>query len=99
MRIASRVVAFVACLLFAARAPAEEWPSHPMTLVVPFAAGGGADILARILATSLSEILGQPVTIENVGGGGGVTGALRVSHAASDGYQILLGSIGTHAHS
>jgi tripartite-type tricarboxylate transporter receptor subunit TctC len=78
-------------------APAQEWPSRPLTMVVPFAAGGGADLLGRILAPSLSELLGQPVTIENVGGGGGMTGALRVSRAASDGYQFVLGTTGTHA--
>src|SRR5215467_4065514 len=99
MRIASRVLAFAACLLCAERAPAQECPSHPMSLVVPFAAGGGADIFARILAASLADILGQPVTVENVGGGGGVTGALRVSRAAPDGYQFLLGTTGTHSHS
>ena len=67
-------------------APAQEWPSRPLTMVVPFAPGGGADLLGRILAPPLSELLGQPVTIENVGGGGGTTGALRVSRAAPDGY-------------
>jgi tripartite-type tricarboxylate transporter receptor subunit TctC len=80
-----------------APAPAQEWPSRPLTMVVPFAAGGGADLLGRILAPSLSELLGQPVTIENVGGGGGMTGALRVSRAAPDGYQFMLGTTGTHA--
>jgi tripartite-type tricarboxylate transporter receptor subunit TctC len=104
MRIASRVLAvrvlaFAACLLSAGGAAAQEWPSHPLTLVVPFAAGGGADIFARILTTSLPEFLGQPVTVENAGGGGGVSGALRVSRAAPDGYQMLLGTTGTHAHS
>ncbi len=68
-----------------------------MTLVVPFAAGGGADLLGRILAGPLAELLGQPVTVENVGGGGGTTGALRVSRAAPDGYQFVLGTTGTHA--
>src|SRR5262245_32035133 len=76
---------------------AQEWPSRPMTLVVPFAAGGGADLLARILAPSLAELLRQPVTVENVGGGGGMTGALRVSRASPDGYQFVLGTTGTHA--
>lgn len=104
MRIASRVpacamLAFAACLLLAGRAPAQEWPRHPLTLVVPFAAGGGADTFARILAMSLADVLGEAVTVENVGGGGGVTGALRVARAAPDGYQLLLGSTGTHAHS
>src|SRR5215468_4907882 len=80
-------------------ASAEEWPSRPVTMVVPFAAGGGADLLGRILAPPLSELLGQPVTIENVGGGGGVTGALRVSRASPDGYQFVLGTTGTHSQS
>jgi tripartite-type tricarboxylate transporter receptor subunit TctC len=78
---------------------ADEWPSRPLTMVVPFAAGGGADLLGRILAPPLSELLGQPVTIENVGGAGGVTGALRVSRAPPDGYQFVLGTTGTHAQS
>lgn len=90
-------LAIVANLAFIGPAPAQEWPSRPLTMVVPFAAGGGADLLSRILAPPLSELLGQPVTIENVGGGGGITGALRVSRAAPDGYQFVLGTTGTHA--
>jgi tripartite-type tricarboxylate transporter receptor subunit TctC len=66
-------------------------------MVVPFAAGGGADLLGRILAPPLAEVLGQPVTVENVGGGGGMSGSLRVSRAAPDGYQFVLGTAGTHA--
>jgi len=85
--------------LYSGAAPAHEWPVRPLTMVVPFAAGGGADLLGRILAPPLSELLGQPVTIENVGGGGGVTGSLRVSRAPPDGYQFVLGTTGTHAHS
>src|SRR5215468_2264818 len=91
------VAAVVVSLTGIGRAPAQEWPSRPLTLVVPFAAGGGADLLGRILAPSLSELLAQPVTIENVGGAGGITGALRVSRAAPDGYQFVLGTTGTHA--
>ena len=78
---------------------AQEWPIRPLTMVVPFAPGGGADLLGRILAPPLSELLNQPVTIENVGGGGGVTGALRVARAAPDGYQFVLGTTGTHSQS
>jgi tripartite-type tricarboxylate transporter receptor subunit TctC len=78
-------------------AAAQTWPSRSMTMVVPFAAGGGADIMGRILAARLSEILGQQVIVENAGGAGGMTGAYRVAKAAPDGYQFVLGTNGTHA--
>lgn len=94
MLLAAAVAVNLAC---SGPAPAHDWPSRPLTMVVPFAAGGGADLLGRILAPPLSELLGQPVTIENVGGGGGMTGALRVSRAPPDGYQFVLGTTGTHA--
>src|SRR5262245_62453224 len=66
-------------------------------MVVPFAAAGPADTVARILAPGLSDLLGQQVIIENVGGSGGMTGSYRVAKAASDGYQFVLGNLGTHA--
>src|SRR5258707_8481964 len=97
MRTPLTLLALAAHLPFVAAAPAQEWPSRPLSMVVPFAAGGGADLLGRILASPLSELLGQPVTVENVGGGGGMTGSLRVSRAAPDGYQFVLGTTGTHA--
>jgi tripartite-type tricarboxylate transporter receptor subunit TctC len=78
-------------------AAAQSWPSRPMTMVVPFAAGGGADIMGRIVAARLSEILGQQVIVENAGGAGGMTGAYRVAKAAPDGYLFVLGTNGTHA--
>src|SRR6267154_3384760 len=78
-------------------AAAQTWPSRPLTMVVPFAAGGGADIMGRILAARLSEILGQQVIVENAGGAGGMTGAYRVAKAMPDGYQFVLGTNGTHA--
>jgi tripartite-type tricarboxylate transporter receptor subunit TctC len=78
-------------------AVAREWPARPVTLVVPFAAGGPIDTIGRILATRLSEVLGQQVVVENVGGAGGMTGTARVAKAAPDGYQIVLGNVGTHA--
>src|SRR5215467_7514750 len=99
MRTPRMLLALVVHLALVGYAAAQEWPSRPLTLVVPFAAGGGADLLGRILAPPLSELLGQPVTIENVGGGGGVTGALRVSRASPDGYQFVLGTTGTHSQS
>jgi tripartite-type tricarboxylate transporter receptor subunit TctC len=79
----------VACALSSA-AGAEEWPMRPITLVVPYAAGGPVDTGARIMATRLSELLGQQVVIENAGGAGGMTGAARVAKAAPDGYTMLL---------
>jgi tripartite-type tricarboxylate transporter receptor subunit TctC len=66
-------------------------------MVVPFAAGGPMDVVGRIMAQSLSEQLGQQVVVENVGGGGGMTGSARVAKAAPDGYQFGLGNVGTHA--
>jgi tripartite-type tricarboxylate transporter receptor subunit TctC len=68
-----------------------------MTMVVPFAAGGAVDVLGRTLAARASEILGQQIVIENVGGAGGMTGSNRVAKASPDGYQFVLGSVGTHA--
>jgi len=80
-------------------AAAENWPTRPVTMVVTFPAGSGSDVLARILGARLSEILGQQVVIENVGGGGGMTGAYRVARAAPDGYQFVLGGTDTFAQS
>jgi tripartite-type tricarboxylate transporter receptor subunit TctC len=79
-------------------AAAQDWPVRPLTMVVSFAAGGGADVMGRILAQRLSELLGQQVMVENVGGAGGMTGTDRVARAAPDGYQLALGSVGTHAY-
>jgi len=99
LRVAS--VAVLAATLAAAIMPAvaEEWPTRPVTMVVTFPAGSGSDVLARILGARLSEILGQQVIIENVGGGGGMTGANRVARAAPDGYQFVLGGTDTFAQS
>src|SRR5215468_11109665 len=75
-------------------AAAQVWPSHPVTMVVPFGVGSGIDVLGRILAPSLSEALGQQVVVENVVGAGGMTGTARVARAAPDGYQFVLGNVG-----
>ena len=75
-----------------------SWPDRPLTMVVPLAAGSGIDVLGRVLAPRLSEILGQTVIVENVTGAGGTTGAARVAKATPDGYQFLLGGTGTHAY-
>jgi tripartite-type tricarboxylate transporter receptor subunit TctC len=95
IRVITLAAAVVTALPAAAQTPA--WPTAPVTMVVPFAAGGPMDTIGRILAPRLSELLGQQVVIENVGGAGGMTGTARVAKAASDGYQFVLGNIGTHA--
>src|SRR5262245_1833247 len=77
-------VALVASLKCSGPALSQDWPTRPVTMVVPFAAGGPADTVGRILAPSLSELLGQQVIIENVGGSGGMTGSSRVAKAAPD---------------
>jgi tripartite-type tricarboxylate transporter receptor subunit TctC len=82
----------------AAMSQTVSWPDRPITMVVPLAAGSGIDVLARVLAPRLSEILGQTVIVENVAGAGGTTGAARVARAAPDGLQFLLGGTGTHAY-
>jgi len=77
--------------------PAQTWPRKPVTMVVPFPAGSASDLVARILAPRLSELLKKEVVIENVSGAGGTTGALRVARAKPDGYQIAFGVTGTHS--
>ena len=83
--------------LLAAPAIAQSFPQRPITMVVPFAAGGSTDVVARIIAQKMSEGLGQQVVVENVAGAGGNVGAARVSKADPDGYQILMGTVATHA--
>ncbi len=80
-----------------APAIAQTFPTRPITMVVPFAAGGSTDVVARIIAQKMSEGLGQQVIIENVAGAGGSTGAARVARAEPDGYTILMGTVATHA--
>src|SRR5579872_3794031 len=82
----------VGSLLAAGPAAAEDWPTHPVTMVVPFAPGGGTDVLGRIVARRMSETLGQQVIVENLGGAGGMIGSNRVARATPDGYQFVLGS-------
>jgi tripartite-type tricarboxylate transporter receptor subunit TctC len=86
------VAALTAPVTLTTPARAQDWPSRPVTMVVPFAAGGGTDVLGRIVGRRLSEVLGQQVVIENMGGAGGMVGSARVAKAAPDGYQFVLGS-------
>lgn len=84
-------------LLTASVAHGSEYPSHPITIVVPFAAGGPNDVLARFVADHMAHSLGQPVLIENVGGGGGTIGSARVAKADPDGHTLLVGNLGNLA--
>lgn len=90
-------IALTGMLALTANAFAQDYPNRPVTLVVPFAAGGPQDTLGRIIAQRMGEVLGQQIVIENVGGAGGMTGSKRVADAAPDGYTMVLGSVGTHA--
>ncbi len=78
-------------------AAAQAYPERSIILVVPFAAGGAADVSARIMGDAMSKILGQTLVVENVGGAGGATGTLRGKNASPDGYTIGLGHMGTNA--
>ena len=87
-----RTIAAALAALVAAASPAaaQDYPNRPITVVVPYAAGGPVDTVARIAAARMSEILGQQMIIENVGGAGGMTGSARVAKSAPDGYTVLL---------
>jgi tripartite-type tricarboxylate transporter receptor subunit TctC len=89
-------VSFAGLLALTGSAVAQDWPTRPLTLVVPYAAGGSVDGNGRTMAQRMGEILGQQVVIENVGGAGGMTGSLRVSRAPPDGYQLVIGNLGSH---
>jgi tripartite-type tricarboxylate transporter receptor subunit TctC len=94
-------VAAVVTALTAFGAPvyAQDWPTRPITLIVPFAAGGGVDASARLQALAIGEILGQTIVIENVGAAAGTIGSSRVAKAAPDGYTFLIGNSGTQVYS
>src|SRR3954453_9268090 len=92
------VAAAVLTMPAAARAEAP-FPSRPITLVVPFAAGGPNDVMSRIVSENMSRKLGQPIIVENVAGAGGTVGSTRVAKSAPDGYTLVSGHVGTHAAS
>jgi len=90
-------VAVGALFVLSTSAFAQSYPSRPITMVVPFAAGGPTDVLGRVMAQRMGEVLGQQVIIENIGGAGGMTGSNRVKSAKPDGYTMVVGTVGTHA--
>src|SRR5262245_26939417 len=80
-------------------ARAQAYPTRPVTIIVPFAAGGATDISARIIGEYMSRMLGQPFVVENVTGAGGTTGSTRAKRSRPDGQTILMAHTGTHAFS
>jgi len=96
-----RVSAIALGLVVAATgvALAQNYPTRPVTMIIPFAAGGPTDVLGRVVAQRMGEALGQQVIVENIGGAGGMTGMKRVADAAPDGYTFGVGTVGTQAQS
>ncbi|HZO44275.1 MAG TPA: tripartite tricarboxylate transporter substrate binding protein [Xanthobacteraceae bacterium] len=93
------IVAAAALVAFIGTPSAQEWPARPITMIIPFAAGGGVDASGRIQAQRMGELLGTTIVVENVGAGAGTVGSLRVARATPDGYTMLMGNTGTHAYS
>jgi tripartite-type tricarboxylate transporter receptor subunit TctC len=85
-------LALVAAAHAMASASAQDWPARPLTLVIPWAAGGGTDVMGRIMAKRMTEIVGQQVIVENIAGAGGMLGSAHVAKAAPDGYTFVFGS-------
>jgi tripartite-type tricarboxylate transporter receptor subunit TctC len=96
MRLAPALVV-LAALLTAASAAAQPWPAKPVTIVVPFSAGGTTDMFARILANGLQQKYGSAFIVENKAGAGGNIGAAQAARAAKDGHTLLVGTVSTHA--
>jgi tripartite-type tricarboxylate transporter receptor subunit TctC len=91
------VILFAMVAMVSAASGAEQWPARPITIVVPYGAGGGPDVTARLLAEALSPRLGQPVVVENHPGAGGLVGTDYAAAGKPDGYTLLLGTIDTQA--
>jgi tripartite-type tricarboxylate transporter receptor subunit TctC len=99
MRALTFAVAAAAALLAAVPTQAQQYPQRPITMIVPFAAGGPTDVLARVLGQHMSQTLGQSVVVEDVTGAGGTIGSARAAKAPPDGYTLVMGNLGTHAAS
>ena len=101
MRLVAHMILAVAILVGSGQGgnAQQPYPTRPITIVVPFTAGGPTDVLARLLGQHMSQTLGQQIVVENVSGGGGSLGAARVAKAAPDGYTLVMGNLGSHAAS
>jgi len=95
-RASATVLASLFLLAYAWQIKADDWPSRPIKLIVPFAAGGTADLLGRVFAQALSESLGKQVYVENRGGAGGMTASAQVARMEPDGYTLLVSGIAPH---
>jgi tripartite-type tricarboxylate transporter receptor subunit TctC len=98
MMLVRTLATIVAGLSAVSVASAQDWPAKSITLIVPFAAGGGIDANARVQALALADVLKQGVIVENIGAAGGTVGTARAAKAAPDGYTLLIGNSGTHAY-
>src|SRR5438445_7113618 len=97
MRLLMRSAVAAAVLSLAAAAHAQDYPKRPISMIVPFAAGGTSDVIARVVAEEMAKSLGQPIVIENVAGAGGSTALTRCGRAEADGYPIAIGNAGPDA--
>src|SRR6185295_18176825 len=91
-----RIVLALAAVVSCVTPAAAQYPERPITMIVPFAAGGPTDTIARIVGEDMQKTLGQPIIVENVAGAGGTTGITRGAQAKADGYTIMMGHMGTH---
>src|SRR4051812_22171163 len=87
--------AVAASLIAVGTASAQNWPARPIKLIVPFAPGGSTDIIGRLAADQLGRDLGQPVIVENVGGGAGAIGTMNLARAPADGYTLAIATVST----
>ena len=94
LRLTIRLAVAAAAFSLAAAAHAQDYPKRPITMIVPFAAGGTSDVIARVVAEEMTKSLGQPIVIENVAGAGGSTALTRAARAEADGYTIAIGNAG-----
>src|SRR5690348_7545640 len=93
------LAALAGLTLLSGPSQAQSYPTRSITMIVPFAAGGPTDVIARIVTGHMAQTLGQTIIIENVVGAGGTTATTRASRAANDGYTLITGHMGTHAAS